>query len=72
MSLKLCQLSECIGAGAAPVCEGRQPETGCDDLAGRRSPAGVLEESCFEEASTEAVFRLLLPNTGCSALSRGG
>lgn len=49
-------------ASAAPLLEGRQPGTGSDDLAGRRSPAGVLEEGCFEEASTEAVFRLLLPN----------
>lgn len=49
-------------AGAAPLREGRQPGTGSGDLAGRRSPAGVLEASCFEEASTEAVSRLLLPN----------
>lgn len=49
-------------AGAAPLWGGRQPGAASGELAGRRSPAGVLEQSCFEEASAKAVFRLHLPS----------
>lgn len=50
-------------AGAALLCEGRQPGTASNDLADRkREPCWGFGESCFEKVSTEAVFRLLLPN----------